>query len=80
MAALNRKRPVELAKSLAAMPKRLQNLQYRVGRLEEEVQELRRLHRRVAEIADVVQEVLLPAADRDDERIRRVLNEYRDAL
>jgi len=51
-------------------------LSKRVAELEAEVQETRRLSRRLAEIADVVQEVLVPAANRDDERLRRLLDEY----
>lgn len=45
-----------------------------------EMQDLRRLNRRLAEIIDVVQEVLVPAANRDDERLRRLLDEYSKRL
>lgn len=45
-----------------------------------EVQEIRRLNRRLAELIDIVQEVLVPAADRDDERLRRLLDDYSKRL
>lgn len=52
----------------------------RVAELESEMQEARRLNRRIAEVTDIVEEVLLPAANRDDERLRRALDKYADAL
>jgi hypothetical protein len=48
----------------------------RLKQLERDVQENRRLHQRVAELTDVVAEILVPAADRDDDRIRAVLAKY----
>lgn len=54
----------------------LSRLRDRVAELEREVQETRRLHQRLAELTDVVTEVLVPAADRDDEKIRKVLAAY----
>jgi predicted RNase H-like nuclease (RuvC/YqgF family) len=57
----------------------IQRLQERVAELETEVQESRRLHQRVAELTDLVAEVLVPAADRDDERLRRTLEKYADS-
>ena len=48
----------------------------RFAQLERDVQENRRLHQRVAELTDVVAEILVPAADRDDDRIRAVLAKY----
>lgn len=59
---------------------RLRELSERVEKLEVEVQETRRFNRRLAEIADVVEEILVPAADRDDERLRRLLDEYSKRL
>lgn len=49
---------------------------HRVATLEAEVQETRRLNRHVAEMTDLVQEVLLPATQRDDERLRERLDKY----
>ena len=52
----------------------------RLTALEAEVQENRQLHRRVAELTDVVAELLLPVADRDEERVREQLAAYRAGL
>lgn len=49
----------------------------RLAALEAEVQENRQLHRRVAELTDVVAELLLPVADRDEERMTELLAAYR---
>ena len=48
----------------------------RVVILEGEVQELRQLNKRVAEITDAVAEVLLPADQRDDARLAQLLEAY----
>jgi oligoendopeptidase F len=53
-----------------------QDLHTRVSQLEQEVQECRQLNKRLAEIADVVAEVLLPAEHRDEERLRSLLADY----
>lgn len=45
----------------------------RVDALEAAVEENRRLSQRLADVVDVVTEVLVPAVDRDDERIRAAL-------
>lgn len=55
-------------------------LRDRISELEAEVQECRRLQTRVAEVTDFVVEVLIPAADRDDERLRRALETYEREL
>jgi SMC interacting uncharacterized protein involved in chromosome segregation len=52
----------------------------RIEELEQEVTEARRLNRRIAELTDVVQELLVPVADRDDERLRERLDGYADTL
>jgi hypothetical protein len=52
----------------------------RIEELEQEVTEARRLNRRIAELTDVVQQLLLPVADRDDERLRELLDRYADTL
>jgi hypothetical protein len=51
-----------------------------VAVLEEEVQECRRLNLRLAELTDVVQELLLPVAQRDEERVSAVLEKYSQGL
>ena len=50
-----------------------QRLAARVAALEEAVEENRRLNQRLADVVDVVTEVLVPAADRDDRRMRDAL-------
>ena len=49
----------------------------RIQALEDEVQENRRLNRRIAELTDVVAELLVPIADRDEEKVRELLAGYR---
>lgn len=51
-------------------------LRRRVAELEEEMQETRRLNRRVAELLDIVEELLVPIAQRDEERITRYLESH----
>ena len=52
----------------------------RIEELEHEVTEARRLNRRIAELTDVVQQLLVPIADRDDEGLRERLDRYADTL
>ncbi len=42
------------------------------------VHENRRLNRRVAELTDVVAELLIPLAERDEEKARELLARYRE--
>ena len=70
-----------------AVPRRLRKaekdidaLRRRMAELENEVQEARHLNKRLAEIADVVAEVLLPVEQRDEERLREVLSRYDSTL
>ncbi len=49
------------------------SLYKRVVALEKEVQESRRLNQRLSDVVDVITEILVPAADRDDERMRAAL-------
>ena len=42
------------------------------------VHENRRLNRRVAELTDVVAELLVPLADRDEDKARELLARYRE--
>jgi hypothetical protein len=48
-------------------------LERRVTALEEAVEENRRLNQRLADLIDVVTELLVPALDRDDERVKEAL-------
>jgi hypothetical protein len=80
-----RSRGKEAARSLGRFRARMQaegvdDLRRRVAELEVEVQECRQLNRRLAELTDVVQELLLPVAQRDEERIDAVLEKYSRGL
>lgn len=55
-------------------------LRARVKALEEEVQENRQLNRRIAELTDVVTELLIPLEARDQDRVDEVLARYRQGL
>ena len=61
---------------LHKLRRRTQRLAHRVGELEAEMQESRRLQRRVAELTDVVAELLLPLTSRDDARVRELLERF----
>ena len=49
------------------------SLKARVEALEEEMQETRRLNRRLAELMDVVEELLVPLSQQDHERVEAYL-------
>ena len=55
-------------------------LKERVAELESEMQETRRLNLRVAELTDIVQELLIPIAQRDEDELRRRLERYSASL
>ena len=55
-------------------------LRERVAVLEDEVQECRQLNLRLAELTDVVQELLLPVAQRDEQRVTEVMEKYSRGL
>lgn len=56
------------------------DLRRRVSVLENEVQECRALNLRLAELTDVVTELLLPVAQRDEEKLRALLVRYHESL
>jgi hypothetical protein len=55
-------------------------LRRRVRTLETEMQEARRLNRRLAELTDIVQELLVPLAQRDEEKVNKYLERYSSTL
>ena len=55
-------------------------LRERVAVLEDEVQECRQLNLRLAELTDVVQELLLPVAQRDQQKVDEVMERYSRGL
>jgi hypothetical protein len=58
----------------------LAELRRRVRTLETEMQEARRLNRRLAELTDIVQELLVPLAQRDEEKVNQYLDRYSSTL
>jgi serine phosphatase RsbU (regulator of sigma subunit) len=57
-----------------------EQLQARVAELESGLDQERRLHRRVAELTDLVQEALLPAPQRSERKIGKLLKQYSNQL
>lgn len=56
------------------------SLYRRVAELEQEIQETRKLNQRLSDVLDVVTEILVPVADRDDEKMREALARLTAAL
>lgn len=56
--------------------RRLAGLEARVAELEAELQECRQVNLRVAELTDVLTELLLPAVQRDEARLAEALERY----
>ena len=77
-----RKRGRDVAKNVALFRSvtGAEDLRQRISVLEEEVQECRQLNLRLAELTDVVQEMLLPVAERDEARIAQVMDKYARGL
>lgn len=55
-------------------------LEQRIADLEADVAELRRHNLRLAEITDLVQELLLPLADRDEARTQAAIERFNESL
>jgi cell division protein FtsB len=55
-------------------------LRRRVEEVEAEMQECRALNHRIAELTDIVQELLVPAARRDTDKLDELLARYADRL
>ena len=70
------------AKVTGLLPSRHEyaTLRRRVSELESEMQEARRLNRRLAELTDIVQELLVPLAERDEAKVREYLDRYSASL
>ena len=73
MASQNMKRVLHPLRTLAETEERIRVLQ-------DEVQECRQLNLRLAEVCDVVMELLVPVADRDEKRLAELLERYRDGI
>lgn len=55
-------------------------LEQRVADLEADLAELRRQHLRLAELADVVSELLVPMASRDEAAVQRAIERFQESL
>jgi C4-dicarboxylate-specific signal transduction histidine kinase len=73
------RRITDRAKNTAARSATL-DLRRRVAALEAEVQEARQLNLRVAELTDLVTELMVPLATRDEERIQATLAKYHEGI
>jgi chromosome segregation ATPase len=58
----------------------VERLRSRIATLEGEVHECRILNRRIAELTDIVQELVVPAARRDEAKLEQALRQYADRL
>ncbi|HWJ67497.1 MAG TPA: DUF6752 domain-containing protein [Nocardioides sp.] len=58
----------------------IRELRARVEELEGSIAELRRHHLRLAELTDLVQELLLPVAARDEERIAAAIDKFQQGI
>jgi len=58
----------------------VEELLSRIDQLEDAVQENRNLNLRVAELVDLVQELLLPVASQDTDKIQAALAEFQRSL
>lgn len=52
----------------------------RIEELEAEMQETRRLNRRLAELMDVVEELLVPISQRDEQKVQQYLSSHTTTL
>jgi hypothetical protein len=69
-----RRRGLARLRAVAGPTPSVGNLRRRVAELEDEMQEARRLNRRLAELMDVVEELLVPISQRDEERVQQYLS------
>ena len=70
----------KLSAELTRRAREAVSLRRRVARLEVAVQECRALNVRLAELTDIVTELLLPVAARDEEKLAALLQKYRQSV
>ncbi|GAB6983941.1 DUF6752 domain-containing protein [Nocardioides pyridinolyticus] len=58
----------------------VERLEQRVADLEADLAEMRRHHLRLAELADVVSELLVPMANRDEAAIQAAIERFQESL
>ena len=61
------------AKQLVGSRREIAQLRKDVDQLQESVEEYRRLNERLSDVIDIVEELLVPAVDRDEEKLRELL-------
>lgn len=61
-------------------PRRMAQLEQRVADLEADLAQVRRHNLRLAELTDVVQELLVPMASRDEAAIETAIERFRESL
>ena len=65
---------------VARVRSRAAELEQRVSDLEADVSEMRQHNLRLAEIADVVQELLIPMASRDEAKVQEAIERFNKSL
>lgn len=63
----------ERAKRVVVSRGEVDQLRKDVDVLQESIEEYRRLNERLSDVLDIVEEILVPAVDRDEERLRALL-------
>jgi hypothetical protein len=58
----------------------VQRLEQRVADLEADLAEMRRHNLRLAELVDVVQELLVPMANRDEAAVQQAIERFQESL
>lgn len=74
------KRPAAGQEVVTALQDEVAVLRDQMTSLKAELNDNRALHRRLAELTDVVTELCIPLAERDETRVAEVLDRYRDSL
>jgi hypothetical protein len=59
---------------------RLRDLEQRIEAMEDEMQEHRQLSRRVAELTDLVADLLVPLAKHDQAKVDAIVEDYRASI
>jgi hypothetical protein len=66
--------------NVVARVRSVAQLEQRVADLEADVSEMRQHNLRLAEIADVVQELLIPMASRDEVKVQEAIDRFNKSL
>ena len=68
-----------MKKLLRTSAGRIADLEAQVAELQDAVEESRRLNERLSDVLDVMTELLVPAVDRDDQRLQAALDSLQKA-